>query len=821
MNSAEVKSPAYNFLEGGGEMGKLTRDFNWSSTAVGPVDHWPPSLRTMVGVILHSQVPMFLWWGDEMIQFYNDAYRPSLGDNGKHPTALGQRGEECWPEIWPIIKPLIDKVRGGGATWSEDQLIPIFRNGGIEDVYWTFGYSPVLGDSGEVSGVLVVCNETTAQVRAVKKIEESEKTLRSIVLHAPIGICIVAGPQFVVEVVNDPYLELVGKTRDKFEGQPIWEVLPEARMQYAEILENVANTGIGYEGKEQRLILNKHGTEEVVYVDFVYEPMKADDRHVNRKVMILVIDVTDKVVARKKIEESEQRYKTLITESTVATALYTGPEIRIQYVNQIMTGYWGRDSSVIGKTLAEAVPELREQSFLAKLDKVYRTGESYTGTEEKAKLVVDGQLQTFYFNYIYKPLRDADGAIYGIHHMAMDVTEQVLDRKKVERSEANLRNIILKAPVAMCILRGREFIVEIANERMFALWGKNRSDLLYRPIFEGLPEAKDQGFEEILERVYTTEQTFTAFAVPTSLPREGGVEIVYINFVYEPYRDSEGVVAGIMAVATDVTEQVKARHKVEELVEERTRALQESNKDLQRSNDELAQFAYIASHDLQEPARKISTFTEMLQTNLPANDVRAKNLLEKIERASSRMLSLIRDILSYSQLAKEYKRFENIDLNEVLRGIKNDFELMIEEKGAVIVSDKLPTISGIPVQVNQLFGNLLSNALKFTQKDRIPTITIASTVVHGRDVSDLKDLKDGEKYYRISFQDNGIGFSQFHATHIFDIFQRLHPKAHYEGTGIGLAMCKKIAQNHNGDIVAESAEGRGATFHVFLPAGGH
>ena len=819
MNSAKVKSPTYNFLEGGGEMGKLTRDFDWSATPVGPVDHWPQSLRTMVGVILHSQVPMFLWWGEEMIQFYNDAYRPSLGDHGKHPAALGQSGEECWPEIWPIIKPLIDKVRKGGATWSEDQLIPIFRNGTIEEVYWTFGYSPVLGDSGEISGVLVVCNETTADVRAVKKIEESEKTLRSIVLHAPVGICIVGGNGFVVQVVNDPYLELVGKTRDKFEGQPIWDVLPEARVQYAGALEEVVRSGVAYEGKEHRLVLNKHGIEEVVYVDFVYEPMKSDGSNVSQQVMILAIDVTDKVVARKKIEESEQRYKTLITESTVATALYTGPEIRIQYVNQIMTGYWGRDSSVIGKTLAEAVPELREQSFLAKLDHVYRTGQSYIGSEEKAKLLIDGQLQTFYFNYIYKALKDADGAIYGIHHMAMDVTEQVLARKKVERSEANLRNIILKAPVAMCILKGPELTVDIANERMFAMWGKTRSEMLNRPIFVGLPEAKDQGFEEILERVYTTGQTFTAFAVPTSLPREGGVETVYINFVYEPYRDSDGVVAGIMAVATDVTEQVKARHKVEELVDERTRALKESNKDLQRSNDELAQFAYIASHDLQEPARKISTFTEMLQSNLDVNDVRAKNLLEKIERASARMLTLIRDILSYSQLAKESKRFEDIDLNEVLRAIKNDFELMIEEKGAVIVSDKLPTIRGIPVQINQLFGNLLSNALKFTQKDRIPRITIANTVLYGKDVSYLKDLKDDEKYYRISFQDNGIGFSQFHATHIFDIFQRLHPKAHYEGTGIGLAMCKKIAQNHNGDIVAESIEGEGATFHVFLPAG--
>src|SRR5687768_6927 len=170
----EEKITKYHFLEGGGELGKLTRAFDWSKTSAGPVDQWPQSLRTMVDVILHSEVPMFLWWGDDMIQFYNDAYRPSLGQYGKHPQAVGQKGEECWPEIWPIIKPLIDHVKEGGATWSTDQLISIYRNGNLEDVYWTFGYSPVRNESGEISGVLVVCNETTRKVQALRKIEESE-----------------------------------------------------------------------------------------------------------------------------------------------------------------------------------------------------------------------------------------------------------------------------------------------------------------------------------------------------------------------------------------------------------------------------------------------------------------------------------------------------------------------------------------------------------------------------------------------------------------------------------------------------------------------
>ena len=128
-NMIEEQIKTYHFLEGGGEMGRLTREFNWSATTLGPVSAWPQSLRTIVDVILHSEVPMLLWWGDDLIQFYNDAYRPSLGENGKHPVALGQPGAECWPETWTFIKPLIDQVREGGATWHVDQLVPIYRNG--------------------------------------------------------------------------------------------------------------------------------------------------------------------------------------------------------------------------------------------------------------------------------------------------------------------------------------------------------------------------------------------------------------------------------------------------------------------------------------------------------------------------------------------------------------------------------------------------------------------------------------------------------------------------------------------------------------------
>jgi signal transduction histidine kinase len=173
-----VKSASMNytfpFLSGGGKMGELTRAKDWSKTPVGAVEEWPQSLRTTISIILNSKFPMFLWWGPELICFYNDAYRPSLGKKGKHPSILGMRAAEAWAEIWPTIKPLIDQVlSGGGATWSEDQLIPILRNGRLDDVYWTFSYSPVNDETGKITGVLVTCTETTEKVNIVKKLAEN------------------------------------------------------------------------------------------------------------------------------------------------------------------------------------------------------------------------------------------------------------------------------------------------------------------------------------------------------------------------------------------------------------------------------------------------------------------------------------------------------------------------------------------------------------------------------------------------------------------------------------------------------------------------
>ena len=283
-------------------MGTLTRAFNWSDSPLGPPETWPHSLHTLVSLLLSSKFPMFLWWGPDLIQFYNDAYRPSLGNQGKHPKALGQRGQDCWPEIWPIISPLIHQVMtGGAATWSEDQLVPIYRNGKIEDVYWTFSYSPVKDESGKVGGVLVICNETTLKVENFKTLQHKEQIFRNLFSQAPVAVAIFNGPNFIIELANEKVLELWGRTLEQVINKPLFEALPEAAGQgYEKLLRGVLTTGERFAAKEMTVDLKRNGKLEKTYINFVYEPYYDFDGSI-AGVIVLANEITEIILSRKKI----------------------------------------------------------------------------------------------------------------------------------------------------------------------------------------------------------------------------------------------------------------------------------------------------------------------------------------------------------------------------------------------------------------------------------------------------------------------------------------------------------------------------------------
>ncbi|MFD2938791.1 sensor histidine kinase [Flavobacterium notoginsengisoli] len=245
--------------------------------------------------------------------------------------------------------------------------------------------------------------------------------------------------------------------------------------------------------------------------------------------------------------------------------------------------------------------------------------------------------------------------------------------------------------------------------------------------------------------------------------------------------------------------------------------LQERNKELEKSNKELASFNHVASHDLQEPLRKIQTFiSRVSDADKAVMSESAKNYISKIESSAKRMRVLIDDLLLFSRTNTTKKEFLKINLNELLDNAESELAEIIEEKKAVIKTNKLPKLSVIPYQIEQLFINLIGNSLKYSRPGVDPEISITSEKVNSVDYPEILE-QSIKKFHKITFNDNGMGFDpQFKET-IFILFQRLHSKTDYPGTGIGLAICKKIVENHKGHIIADSTLGKGSEFTVFLP----
>ncbi|MCC6791471.1 MAG: PAS domain-containing protein [Thermomicrobiales bacterium] len=297
------------FLSAPGEMSALIRAHDWASTPLGPPNAWPQTLKSMTRIALTTRHPMFIFWGAEHICLYNDAYRASLGPE-KHPAILGRRGRDAWPEIWEIIGPQIELVmRGEGATWHENQLVPIIRHGELQEVYWTYSYGPIddpTAPSG-VGGVLVVCTETTEQVLAEQRRQAEIERLRSLFAQAPGFMCVLRGPDHIFELANAAYRTLAGDRA--MIGKCVRDALPEVADQgYIALLDQVYASGVAFEGREQSIRLQRSPGEppEERFLDFVYQPI-ADANGAVTGVFVEGVDVTERVLSRKALEANEAR----------------------------------------------------------------------------------------------------------------------------------------------------------------------------------------------------------------------------------------------------------------------------------------------------------------------------------------------------------------------------------------------------------------------------------------------------------------------------------------------------------------------------------
>lgn len=524
------------------------------------------------------------------------------------------------------------------------------------------------------------------------------------------------------------------------------------------------------------------------------------------------------------VELQKSILQNLFMQAPAMICTLSGKDHVYELVNPLYQNLFGK-RELTGKPVLEALPELKGQGIQEILDSVYNTGETYIGTEVPIFISrdVNKAQEEIYITFIYQATRGESGQINGILVFAYEVTDQVRARKAVQ--DANDELVKLNQEI--------RFVTDFMPQMVWAtrpdghhyFYNKGWYEYTGLPHLDQLAESSITGEEwanvvypEDRERSKKTWQesvnSGTNYEIEYRLRRHDGEYRWFLGRAL-PLKDESGNIIKWFGTCTDIHDQKLMSDILEQKVDERTRELQKINAELELSNNELLQFASIASHDLKEPLRKIILFSNLLRDRYTAELTEGgKEYINKIIASSSRMGVLVQDLLSFTKLSVA-SAFEKIDLNTIIDEVLSDLELTIKEKNAEILVNDLPEAEIVPGQMRQVFQNIISNALKFSKKDVRPQIKISAVRVASLSFVDSHD--DNGKFCRISIEDNGIGFEEEYSDKIFTIFQRLHTRKKYEGTGIGLAIARKIIAKHNGIVKATGKEGVGACFTLVIP----
>ena len=501
---------------------------------------------------------------------------------------------------------------------------------------------------------------------------------------------------------------------------------------------------------------------------------------------------------------AENNLRNIIMQSPVSMTILKGEDLVMEMANEKSLEIWGkRYEDVINRPIREGFPELVGQGFVTILTNVYKSGEPFSAQDMPVVMMRYGKPETIYVTFIFEPLRNSEGSIEGVIGVGIDVSEQVMARKKIEESEQSLNELANAVPQ----------LVWVANKVGEVLYYNDRV-----AEFSGAYKTADGNWSWVgmvhKEDLKKTEQHWrravengTIYQIEHRIRMKDDSYRWFLSRAI-PQKDDEGNIVKWFGTATDIHAAKEAANILEEEVRRRTFELKELNISLQQSNNELQQFAHVASHDLKEPLRKIRTFTERLvddpNTTFSQNSL---TYIQKVNSATDRMHTMIEGVLNYSVMNAGEQNIGPVDLNGIIQSIENDLELVINEKKASVNYKNLPLIEGAAVLLYQFFYNLINNSLKFTRPGEVPRIAINSTIV-----------KNGaEDFAEIKIEDNGIGFEPQDSEKIFDTFSRLNSKDQFEGTGLGLSLCKRIAVRHGGTIEASGTKNGGAVFTVRLP----
>jgi PAS domain S-box-containing protein len=749
-------------------------------------------------LIQNLPVALYTCTADGRIEMFNDAAVKLWG-------RVPDTGKELWDGAWKIYKtdgtimnvdeyPMAITLRTGKSFGSSEVILE--RPDGSRT--HVLLYLEILKDAaGKLTGAVNMIFDLTERRIAAENIER----LATIVQSSDDAI-ISKTLEGIVTTWNDSAERILGYTEAEMIGQSVTKLMPpERHYEEAQILEQLKNGRRVSHFETQRLTKNGR----LIDVAITVSPMRDEKGNLIGASKILR-DITDRKLAEKALRESEERFRTMADTAPVMIWIADSDK-RYSFFNKGWLDFTGMS---IERALEAGWSSVVHPDDLPRCMELYgQQLETRQGFEMEYRMLrYDGMYRWVVDHGV--PRYSPEGALIGYIGSCVDIHERKEASKELEirvlerTSELSTKNEelmrqkdfvenILDASVDVICVLDRDLKYIAVNRRAAEMYGEN---LLGKNLLEKFPHVRETGMYDDLLNALSGE------IIHRPEYRSSIVHRSFENF-YIPLKDMNGTVREIMLIGHDITDYMNA-----------SQELKKMNEALVKSNAELEQFAYVSSHDLQEPLRKIQTFSDLLSRGLGNDGFDARKYIEKINASAERMSVLIKDLLSYSRLSKTNDQFVDTDLQQILDNIKNDFEVVIRQKQAQVRSVPLPVIKAIPIQINQLFYNLIGNALKFSEN--APVIDITCSRVTKEQMKNLPRLNPQHTYVTLGFKDNGIGFEQVYAEKIFTIFQRLNDRQQYSGTGIGLAICKKIAENHGGYIEAHSRAGEGATFTVYL-----
>lgn len=601
----------------------------------------------------------------------------------------------------------------------------------------------------------------------------SFESLTTLFGQAPIALAMLMGENQVVEIANQQILDLWGKSESVI-GLPLLEALPEIKDQeFPKILQEVYRSGKPYKGNNMLAKLEKNGILTDCYFDFLYSPIFNDENIIG--VSVVATEVTDKVLSEKKLWESELRFKELVESSDYSTAIYKGEDLIIEFANDKMIKTWGKDKTVIGKKLQNALPELQGQPFIDILKNVYRTGIPYFSQEDRVDLFVDGVLQTFYYNFSYKPMRDVDGKVYAIINVAVNVTELITARKIAESAEDEYRNFANAMP-HMVWSAGPTGKLDYGNANLLRLLNLTIDEIdkfdftkIVHP--DDLPSVA-KVWRDISEDPKQFELEYRMF------DSEKNEYIWYLTTGTPFFKDGE--FCKWIGTSTDINE----------------------FKNLVKQKDT---FLGIASHELKTPLTSLKLYAQFLEKILrKTGDEKSAEYAKKIDLQVAKLTSLIGDLLDVTKInsGKIHLNQTHFNFQTVVMEIAEELQMSTTHK-IEIYTEKGGTVFADRERIGQVITNLIANAIKYSpDADRI----IVETEHKGNDII-------------LTVKDFGIGMPPDKKDHVFEQYYRVSGDEQntFPGLGLGLYIAAQIVERSNGKIWVESTLGKGSTFCFSLP----